>query len=160
VDESLSYTLKQIGMNRVITILRPDDRQTVILYPKRRAYVSLPESSDQEKARAQSARTRKTKQGQEIILGMTCTKSQITFIEEPEQESTVLVWEAGRLRNFPVQIEMKQAGGTMTVRYRDVSFEAPDKVQFEIPDEYQKHAGVQSILEEATQELLKSPPKP
>ena len=160
VDESMAYTLKQIGMNRVITILQPDDRQNVVLYPSRKAYVSLPESSDQEKARARSAQTRKTKQGQEIILGMTCTKSRISFVENPEQDLTVLVWEANRLRNFPVQIEMNQAGGAMTVRYRDVVFEAPAKDQFEIPTGYRKHPGVQSILEEATQELLKPLPKP
>jgi hypothetical protein len=160
VDESLAHTLQQIGMHEVVTILQAQRGQTVVLYPRRKAYVLMPNPSANEQGQPRPALIRKTKLGEETVLGMTCTKSRVTFVEGPGRNDTVHVWEAERLRQFPVQIEMKQTDGAMTVRYRDVSFEDPGPERFEIPEGFQKHDGAPSILQEATRELLKPDAKP
>ena len=160
VDESLAHTLRQIGMHEVVTILQAQRGQTVVLYPRRKAYVLMPNPSVSGQGQPRPALTRKTKLGDETVLGMNCTKSRVTFVEGPGVNFTVHVWEAARLRQFPVQIEMKQTDETMTVRYRDVSFEDPGSERFEIPEGFQKHDGAPSILQEATRELLGTDAKP
>jgi hypothetical protein len=53
------------------------------------------------------------------------------------------------LKNFPVQMEMKQKANTVLVKFQDPKLEAPPASQFEIPASYSKYPSFQAMLQAA-----------
>jgi len=47
-----------------------------------------------------------------------------------------VVWNATDLKDFPIQIEMKEKDRTVRMHFTDVRFVKPEAKQFEIPTAY------------------------
>src|SRR5687767_5084750 len=107
-----SATFKEMGMDKVVSIVRPDKQIVFVIYPGLRAYAEQPLNKvEATAATARDFKVESTKLGTETIDGHPCVKNKVTISakETPTQEA--IVWNATDLKDFPVRIETQQQTG-------------------------------------------------
>lgn len=137
--------MKQMGMGKMTSIHRRDEKVSYLVYPDMKAYVENP-------ARATSAASSEyksdvTKLGDESIDGHDCVKNKVvvTGPDGVTRESTV--WNASDLKQFPIKIQMtSERGEPMVMLYKDVKLEKPDASQFDIPADFTKYDSMMSLM--------------
>ncbi len=139
-------SMKQMGMDKMITISRRDKKAAYIIYPGMRAYVeqAIPETGTG--AGAADYKTEVTKLGEETIDGHDCVKNKVmvTGPDGATHESTV--WNATDLKKFPIKIETSGKGGAMVMLYKEVKLEKPDAAQFDPPADFQKFDSMMNLI--------------
>jgi hypothetical protein len=140
--------MKQMGMDKMITISRRDKKLAYIIYPGMQAYVeqAIPEAGAGAGATAADYKAEVTKLGEETIDGHDCVKNKVvvTGPDGATHESTV--WNATDLKKFPVKIEMAMKGGAMVMLYKEVKLEKPDAAQFDPPADFQKYDNMMGLM--------------
>ena len=147
-DQTMIAQMKAMGMDRMVSIVRPDRKMTYLLYPGLNSYVEMP---DQESA-AQDAKKpgdsiKITEVGKETVDGHSCIKNKITITMDDGTTSDSLVWNATDLHNFPVRIQSTDGGVTMTMNFRNVSFNKPDSSLFELPAGFTRYENMQTMMQ-------------
>ncbi len=145
--------MKQMGMDHVVSIIRPDKKTIVLIYPNLRAYTELPLAEGDTGAAAKEPKMEKAALGKETVEGHPCVKSRVTFTDDKKQKQEILVWNATDLKNFPVKMQMDTAGSEVTMIYKHVQFARPAARQFEPPAGYAKYSDQMQIIQKAAQRL-------
>jgi hypothetical protein len=122
----------QAGKDRITSVVRPDKKATYIIYPSAHMYsVMQMSAADVEIA---NQKLEKKSLGKETIDGHACVKNQ-TIVRSPK--GTVLLqattWNAVDLKDFPLQIEMKDSGNSTILHFMNVNLVKPDPKLFDIP---------------------------
>jgi hypothetical protein len=129
-------TLKQAGMDRMISIFRPDKQLTYVIYPGVQSYQALAQSKAETEAAEKGLKLEKSGLGKETLDGHPCVKNKVSVKNSKEPVLEAVVWNATDLKDFPIQIEMKEKDRTVRMHFSDVRFVKPDAKQFEIPAAY------------------------
>ena len=122
----------QAGKDRVTSVVRPDKKMTYIIYPTARLY-SIMQISPAD-AEIANQKLEKKSLGKETIDGHACVKNQV--IVRSSRGAVLLqatTWNAADLKDFPIQIEMKDAGNSTTLHFKNVGLVKPDPKLFDIP---------------------------
>jgi hypothetical protein len=151
---------KAAGMGRVITVIRPDQKSALLIYPMVRSYVDLPMAKEEVEDLARMYKLQKTKLGSETIDGQSCDKMKVVITADNGAKHEAVVWYAPALRNFPVKVQMDQPQSTVVMLFRSIKVERPDSKQFEAPDGYNKHASVEALLQTSMKKMLGDTKKP
>lgn len=146
--------LKQMGMDKMVSIVRPDKKLVIVAYPTLRAYAETPIPKNQGTTGDQDYKIESTKIGTETIDGHPCTKNKVTITGRNNEKQEAIVWNATDLKDFPVKMEMRQGGGTMVMTYSNVKFEKPDPKLFEPPAGFEKHDSVEKLLQSAMMKMF------
>ena len=156
--ESLA-ALKTSGLDRLATVVRPDRKIALIIYPSISGYVELPMSRDEAADMDRTYSVSKVRLGRETIDGHPCEKFTVTLTSAngPSQEAVVSY--ASDLRNFPVKIEMNQAETQLVMLFRDVKLIRPDAKVFEAPGGFTRHATIEILMQSAMLKSLVQPGK-
>jgi hypothetical protein len=125
--EGSAAQLKQMGMDRTISIVRPDQQKVLVIYPSLRAYAETPMTDTEEQ------------------------KSESTPLGEKQE---AIVWNATDLKNFPVKMEMKNEGVTTIMTYTNIKFEKPDAKLFDPPAGFDKYDSVAKLMQVAIMKML------
>jgi len=144
IQASAMAMLKQIGMDRMVTIVRPDKQAIFVVYPGLAAYAETPVGT---------ADIQMTAVGDEIIDGHPCRKKRLS-ISSKDGKQEGFVWQATDLKDFPIKIEMSAADGATVTTYTGLKFEKPDVKLFEPPPAYEKYDSVEKMLHIATMNRL------
>jgi hypothetical protein len=131
-------TLKQAGLDRMISIFRPDKKATYLVYPGVQSYQELPLAKGEAEAYEQGLRPEKTALGKETLDGHPCVKNKVIVKSGKGPVLEAFTWNATDLKDFPLQIEMKEKGNTMRMHFTQVQLIKPDAKQFELPANYSK----------------------
>jgi hypothetical protein len=142
--------LKQVGMDRMITVVRPEKKATVIMYPGLQSYAEVT-ISDEETA---DSKVESTELANEMIDGHQCKKTRLTSTDAKGNKQEALVWQATDLKNFPLQMQMVQKGNTLIVKYQAPKLETPEASLFDIPAGYKKYPNVQALMQAAMMKML------
>jgi hypothetical protein len=138
-------TFKQLGMDRVTSIIRPDKKAIYIIYPGTRSYANMPLSIEDSELAKQ--KMEKKPLGRETIDGHACVKN-LSTVKSPK--GTVLLqaftWNAADLKDFPVQIETKENGSTTIMHFQQVTLATPDPRLFDPPAGYKQYSNPQDLL--------------
>jgi hypothetical protein len=137
---------KEMGMDRVITVVRPDRKSALIIYPSLRGYVEAPMAAEEAAAWARNYRVQKTRLGKEAIESRMCERSKVIVTSDDGERHDAMVWYAADLKNFPVQIQMNQPDATVTFRFREIRQVHPDAAQFEAPAGFAKHDNLEKLV--------------
>jgi Domain of unknown function (DUF4412) len=137
--------MKQMNMDQVIVIMRPDQKLTFVAYPKMQAYVENPMNKEEQAEAQKDYKIDKTKLGNEKIDGHACTKNTVALTDEKGQKQTAIVWNAADLNDFPVQLQLADAENTIMVRFKDVKLARPDAKDFEPPTGMAKYDASQML---------------
>jgi hypothetical protein len=142
--------LKQAGMDRMVTVVRPEKKATVIMYPGLQSYAEVPLSEDE----TAEAKVESTELGKETIDGHPCTKTKLVSTDAKGNKQEAFVWQATDLKNFPVQMQMAQKGNTLIVKYQAPKLETPEASLFDIPAGYTKYPSVQALMQAAMMKMF------
>jgi len=149
IPAQMMASLKQIGMDRVVTVMNGEDKPATILYPNLKASVEVKDASKPSGEKGKLA-MEETKLGEDTVAGHACDKFRVKV---GDQEA--LVWRARDLKAFPMQIRMEQSLVRMTVVYSDVKLVDPQADRFEVPKDYRKFDDMQAVMQDAMQRLLR-----
>jgi len=138
--------MKELGLDRVVSITRPDKKQMYIIYPGLRSYVSMALSKEDAEA-ATKPRLEATVLGKETLDGHSCVKNKVVVTDPSGQKREVLVWNATDLKEFPIQIQTTENGTAVVMRYSDVKFARPDAKLFDPPAGFAKFADLQEMMQ-------------
>ena len=124
--------IKQLGLDRITSVIRPDKKVTYNIYPSKKSYVSLPLSA--EDAQIASQKLEKTPLGKETLDGHACVKNPSTV---KSSKGAVLIqattWNATDLKDFPIQIEIKEGGNTSIMHFQNINLTKPAPTLFDVP---------------------------
>jgi len=149
-------SLKQMGMDRLISIVVPEKKAVTVIYPGLQALVEMPMPESDTAAAMKDAKLETTRLGEETIDGQPCVKNKVVITDAKGQKHDVLVWNATNLKDFPVQVRIAEGENTIEMRFRQVKFEKPEAGQFEPPAGYTKYADFQQFMAAAMQKMMSS----
>lgn len=129
--------LKTLGMDRIVSITRPDKNRLYRLYPARKVYdeAALPPEAT---ATNVIAKIKKTPVARETIDGHPCLKCKVVLMDSKNRQQEMTVWEATDLKDFPIKVQLSENGENLVVRNRNIRLTKPLASQFEIPAGYTK----------------------
>jgi len=145
---------KSAGMDKVATVLRPDRKSALLIYPAVRGYVELPMSKEEAADMDRKFKIDKTRLARETIGGQVCDKTKVVVSSDTGEKHQALVWYAMDLKNFPVKMQMDQPQMTVVMEYRDVKLARPDAKQFETPAGFARYPSVEQLMQKAMQKVL------
>ena len=124
--------IKQLGLDRITSVIRPDKKVTYNIYPSKKSFVALALSTEDAQVAAQ--KLEKKPLGKETLDGHACVKNLSTV---KSSKGSVLVqattWNATDLKDFPIQIEIKEGGNTSVMHFQNINLTKPAATLFDVP---------------------------
>lgn len=146
--------LKQMGMDKMISIIRPDKRATLVICPAIKSYAEMPMGADEVADWSRKYKVEKSSLGQETLDGHLCEKKKAPVYDEKGGKVDATVWEATDLKSFPIQMQMNQSEATVIMRYRDVQLARPEAKLFEAPAGFTKYDSMEKLMQGAMMKAL------
>lgn len=137
--------MKQLGMDKLVSISRPDEERVYMVYPNAKAYVEMPMPKSQVEAAKKDVKVDKTELGKETIEGHPCVKNKVV-ITDGEEKHEMTVWNATDLKDFPVKMAFNEEGQKIDVVYKDVKFSKPEASLFDAPKNMEKFENLQQMM--------------
>lgn len=138
-------SLKQLGMDRVVILLRPDKKSLYTVYPNARSYVEQTLSKE-EAAGTKSLTVQKRLLGKETAEGHPCEKNQVVVRNGTNVLLNATTWNATDLKDFPVRVLTKEGDSISVMRFQQVEFKRLAARQFEPPTGYAKFNNSQTLM--------------
>ncbi|MCU0786024.1 MAG: DUF4412 domain-containing protein [Verrucomicrobia bacterium] len=154
VPAAAAASMKQLGMDRIISITRPDKKATHIIFPGLQSYVNLPLSKEDAEMFEKDPKIEKTALGKETIDGHPCVKNKIVITDANGQKDEAILWNATDLKGFPVQIQTKEKDDIVMLRYKDVKLIRPDAKEFETPASFKEYGDVQALMQGVMMKMI------
>jgi hypothetical protein len=128
---------KQLGTERITSVVRPDKKAIYIIYPGAQSYATMPLAA--EDAQIASQKLEKKPLGRETIDGHACVKN-FSTIKSPKGAVLLqaVTWNAADLKDFPVQIQTQENGNTTMMHFQQVTLAKPATAIFEPPAGYKQ----------------------
>ena len=142
--------LKQLGMDQVVTLIRPDRKTMYVLYPKLEACLTQPLPKDT----AGNPKMEKQAIGKETLEGHSCVKNKVTFASEKGEKEELTVWNATDLKDFPVQVLIKQNDDTIITCYKQIQLTRPEARLFDLPAGFKEYSDTQSFMQGIMAKIL------
>ena len=156
--ESLT-SLKTAGLDKLTTVVRPDRKLALIIYPAITGYVEMPMSRDEAIDMERNYAVTRTRLGKETIDGHPCEKYRVTLTSDNGASQEAIVSYATDLREFPVKIEMNQPDTQLVMLYKEVKLVRPEAGLFEAPKGFTRHANLELLMQSAALKSLTQPGK-
>lgn len=139
--------MKAMGMDKVISISRPDQKTTYLIYPGMKAYAAIPNQDQDSSTSEADYKIETTELGKETIDGHPCIKNKavVTDPEGKKHESTL--WNATDLKKFPVQIKTSEDGNDITLHFKTVKLTKPAGSEFDLPSDFTKYDSMMSLMQ-------------
>jgi len=135
--------IKQLGLDRVTSVIRPDKKVTYIIYPGKKTFNSMPLTGAD--AQIATEKLEKKPLGRETIDGHACVKNLSTV---KTAKGAVLLqattWNAADLKDFPLQIEIKEGGNISVLHFQNVNLTKPNAVLFDVPTGFREDTSSQN----------------
>jgi hypothetical protein len=138
--------VKPLGLDRVVSIIQPEQRTSLIMFPKLRAFVKLEMPPTESAAFLKRAKIERTPLSKEKMEGYACVKQRVVITDDAGKKSEATVWAATGLRDFPVCVATKEKEGTVVIRFRQIQFKRAEAGQFEPPAGYAECADMQVLM--------------
>lgn len=160
IPPDAAATMKQMGMDKTVTITQPDEEKMYMIYPGLKAYAAQP-FKDPEATRPESDyKAEITELGKETIGGQACIKNKVVVTDNEDRKHEFTVWNATELDSFPVQIETSQGGTKVTWLFRDVKLGKPAATLFDPPSDYKKYDSLMALMQEQMMKRMQEETKP
>ncbi|HWU39050.1 MAG TPA: DUF4412 domain-containing protein, partial [Candidatus Acidoferrum sp.] len=100
------------------------------------SYLSIPLVKGDGEASEKGLKLEKIALGKETLDGHACVKNKASIRNDKGSVLEAITWNAADLKDFPLQIEMKEKENTVRMHFTQVSLAKPDDRQFEVPAGY------------------------
>lgn len=156
IPAEMLNTMKEMGMDKMVNIVSADQKSMYLLYPGLKSYVEMPVPDDGTGGKEPTTET--TKLGEETIDGQACVKNKVVLTSATGQKHEMTVWNAKELKDFPVQSEFVDGANKATMKFRNIKLTAPDAKAFEVPADFEKHAGMPQLMQSAMMKKMSASP--
>lgn len=146
IPATAAAQMKAMGMDTVVAISRPDLKLAYAVYPGLTSYAEM-SSESSSPTNLDDYKMEKTELGKETLDGHDCTKNKVTVTDKDGNKHESTVWNATDLKNFPIKIVTNENGKSVTMQYKDISFNKPAASLFEAPLGYTKYDNVQTMMQ-------------
>jgi hypothetical protein len=136
--------LKQLGMDRVISLLRTDKKVMHIIYPNAQSYVTRPLTK--EETAVANLKVEKTALGNETVDGHPCVKNQVVVKSGTNVVLAATTWNASDQKDFPIQIVTKEKEMTSIMRFQQILFVRLDAKQFDPPAGFKQYSDPETLV--------------
>jgi hypothetical protein len=143
-----------VGLDHVVTLVRPDKQETYLLYPSAQACVVTPIDAADVAALKQPAKLTRTPLGRETVDGHPCIKSRVVITEGSGRKYEATVWGATDLKDFPVKVQTVDGTDVVIMHFQQVRFERPDGKQFDLPAGTAKYDDASQLTRGVLKKLL------
>lgn len=147
-------SMKQMGMDRIVSVIRPDKKTMYMVFPGMQSYVNMALAKDDAALLEKNPKIEKQVLGRETIDRHACVKHKVAITDDTGKINEAIVWNATDLKDFPVQIQTVENGNTVVMRYRDVQFARPDVKQFDPPGGFTEYADVQQLMQGVMKKMM------
>ena len=154
MSPEIAASIKQMGLDKMVSVIRPDKKMTLFIYPSLRAYSEVPMSKEDAANLEKKYTIETTKLGQETIDGHACQKNKVTAAVEDGKKFEAVVWNASDLKSFPIRMQMTQEQTTVLMNFSDVHLTRPEVAQFEAPAGFTKYATVEQLTQQGLMRAL------
>ena len=151
--------LKQMGMAQVISIIRPDKGVVYVIYPDQRVLLSMPLPKEDLEGSDKAPQVSKTELGKETIDGHPCVKNKVLVSDSAGHTVEATTWDAGDLKNLPIQIETQDKESISTVHFKRVQFARPDASFFEPPSGFTQYDNPRDLQLGVMKKMMENAPK-
>lgn len=138
--------VKPLGLDHVISIIHPEQRTTLIAFPKLRSFVKLDMPPTESEAFLQRTKIERSVVGKEKMEGHSCVKQRVVLTDDSGKKSEATVWTATDLRDFPVCVATRENEGTVVIRFRQIQFTQAEASKFAAPAGFGEFADIQALM--------------
>lgn len=148
--------MKQMGMDKVVTIIQPGKDVMYMVYPSMRSYCEMHPSAFRKDAEKKDKEPKidVTELGKDTIDGHSCVKKKITITDDNGVSHEIEAWQASDLKDFPIKTEMQHGDSTITTHFHNVKFDAPDSSLFEPPSDFTRYGSMQEMMMGNMQKMM------
>jgi len=154
MPDGAAAMLKQFGLDRVTSIIRPDKKTIYLIIPSQQSLVATPMPQPDVDVFYSKPKIEKAELGKETLDGHPCVKNKVVFTGDKGEKHECTVWYATDLKNFPVQILTQEKDDTVILRYRQVQLAKPAAKQFDVPTGYQEYTDVQAMMQGVAMKMM------
>lgn len=143
----IAAQLKRVGMAQMISTLLPEKELIYFTYPDHKAVlkVRLPQGDIADTIKS---KTEMSELAKDTIEGHVCKKMKVRVHFNDLVLLDAITWNAGDLKDFPIQIQVRQKDKIVRFVYRDIQITKPDEKQFEVPSDYKQYLDMNLMLED------------
>lgn len=138
--------LAPLGLDRVVSLIRPEQRTTWVAFPKLQSVVKLAMPGAEADAFLKRAKVERTGLAKEKMEGHPCLKQRVVITDDQGQKHEATVWGATDLRDFPVCVATREGNDTVVMRFRQVQFTRADAKLFEPPAGFTQYVDMQALM--------------
>jgi len=149
-------SLKAAGLTKVVTVLLPERRQALVIYPGAGSYAEIPMAPDEAADMHKKFRIEKNRVGKETVGGYACEKTKVVLRSDTGEKHEALVWYAADLNDFPVRIQIDQSDATVVMDFREVKLARLDSKQFEAPAGFVRYDNAEALMQNAMLKAISS----
>lgn len=142
-----SAQMAKMGLDRLITVSRPDKNVSYAIYPGMNSYVENKNTEATSHADPADYKTETTELGRENVEGHPCAKNKVVVTDKDKVQHESTVWNATDLNNFPVKIQTREKTGDVIMQFKKISLVKPDDSLFETPAGYTKYESMQTMMQ-------------
>jgi hypothetical protein len=139
--------VKRMGVGEVISISRPDKKESYLIYPGLKAYAVMP-FNEAELRDGSKRGLKKTEVSREVINGQPATKYKVLLKDEEGKHQEITMWSSGDHKGFPIRIQTQTDTGPTTITFSDVKLGKPDESLLDVPSGIRRHNDVAAIMRE------------
>jgi hypothetical protein len=147
-------SLKALGMDRIVSIVRPDKNVLYLIYPGLESYAEMTIPKDEALSADTDVKLEKTRIGKETIDGQDCVKHKVIIATKTGERQEALVWNATALKDFPIQMQLREKDATVLMRYKDIDLKRPEPALFAPPTAFAKYGDMQELMSAAVKKTL------
>ena len=140
--------LKEMGMDKMISIDRPDTKETLVIYPGMGAYTNMKLEETGGSASEEDYKVQLTELDHETVDGHACVKNKAVVSDKEGNRHESTVWNASDLNKFPVKIEQTEDNTLITISFKNVKLVKPEATQFDPPSGLKKYDSMQTMMQE------------
>jgi hypothetical protein len=152
-------SLKQMGLSRMVSIVRPDKKLIYVIYPDQKIVMTMPHEEETTTNANKSAKLEHTPIGKETVEGHACTKNRAVVTDQKGKVLEAITWNAADLKDFPVQIQTTEKENTSIIRFKNVQLTKPDPKEFEVPTGYTQYDNPVEMMQAVTKRMSEAKPK-
>jgi hypothetical protein len=145
--------MKQMGMDKVVTVFHTASRVTYFIYPGLKSYCEI-KSPNREASTNEPPQFEVTPLGKEAVDGHPCEKNKITITRDNGAPHEIIAWQATDLKKFPIKTEMVENGNSITTHFHDIKLTAPDASLFQPPADFTKYDSMQAMMMGSMQRMM------
>jgi hypothetical protein len=154
-DAESMEQMQAMGMNVMVTVVRPDKKMTYAIYPGLKAYCELPQTVKASDTQGKPPKIEKTELGKETVEGHSCVKYKVVMTDDDGKQYTMLTWQAADLSDFPIKSEVQSGSDTVTTLFKNIKLGKPDAALFELPSDYKRYGSMQEMMMGSMQQMMR-----